>query len=103
MSRGPGTAQRRIFQLFSDHPDRRFTAWELAELVYPDATAITHSQYTVVSRAAKCVAEQLGWINWLYNRNSYYRKATSQTSAKVQVLASVRAQHEKPTAGPGAS
>jgi hypothetical protein len=61
MSKGPGRVERAIEVVFRNNPDQTFSTDELWPFVYPGANRLEKKHRVSIIRAAKGVAERIGW------------------------------------------
>lgn len=81
MSKGYGIVQRKIAALFESNPNQKFPIRKLVELVF-ETPCPTRTQYVAVSRAAKKVAADQGWMSGSGRR--YRRKIKSELQTREE-------------------
>lgn len=89
MPKGPGRIQRTVKWLFTEHPERPFSAVDIARVAYRNSSP-TKEHCKAVRRAADPIADALGWTRRRVRGRVQYVRADIANAMHAQALARMR-------------
>lgn len=98
MSKGRGRLQVVIARAFSEQPERAFTNRDFLNLAFPDAKEFNESHRVSLHRAARAVADEMGWIKHKGAGGTIYYMRPETAAARIkQAKAELAALTSKPS------